>query len=83
VRAQVRGLANLSPQFFVGTFAIFVGFILEIMAEETPGANEADEAAKEGEADVEGDGEADGTVPMIEAADERLLSSTRPRPNAT
>lgn len=79
----VRGLANLSPQFFVGTFAIFVGFILEIMAEETPGANEADEAAKEGEADVEGDGEADGTVPMIEAADERLLSSTRPRPNAT
>ena len=30
----VRGLANLSPQFFVGTLAVFVGFLLEIQAEE-------------------------------------------------
>ena len=24
-----RGLANLTPQFFVGTVAVFVGFLLE------------------------------------------------------
>jgi len=29
----VRGLARLSPQFFIGTFAVLVGFQLESMAE--------------------------------------------------
>ena len=48
---QIRGLANLSPQFFVGTFAVLVGFVLETMAEEDEKEGEAD-----GEpADVEGD----------------------------
>lgn len=37
----VRGLANLSPQFFVGTLAVFVGFLLEIKAEEKADASSA------------------------------------------
>lgn len=32
----VRGLANLTPQFFIGTLCVFIGFLLEIKAEEKP-----------------------------------------------
>ena len=47
----VRGLAHLSPQFFVGTICVFISFLLEIKAEEKH--PEADDKEQGGEGEQE------------------------------
>ena len=73
----VRGLANLTPQFFVGTLCVFVGFLLEIKAEEKPGARGLD--AKEG-----GEGEQEQILASSSAdggAEEQPLAMRTPQPD--
>ena len=69
----MRGLANLSPQFFIGTFAVFVGFVLETMGEAEEKVDDPEgvmaEEPKEGEVDVElVEAEADSVAAQMEAA---------------
>lgn len=46
---HIRGLAHLSPQFFVGTFLVFVSYLLESWAEAPDSEEEAEEEAREEE----------------------------------
>ena len=65
----MRGLARLSPQFFIGTFAVFVGFVLETMAEEDPNdGNAEEEGVTASTTDVEADGEGGGLGSVMGSA---------------
>ena len=55
--AQVRGLSNLSPQFFLGTCFVFVGFLLAEQAERSAANPDGSSANGRGLLDGARDGE--------------------------
>lgn len=94
----MRGLAHLSPQFFIGTFAVFVGFVLETMAEgdgvkDGDGAGDGDVAkmslgeqyreGHEGEGDGDGDGDGDVDHAALEAPTPRDRDRLLSAPDST
>lgn len=75
----VRGLANITPQFFIGTLAVFVGFILEIKAEIGPdAAKEREQQQRLQRAAEEGDELSDAHLVLPASCEE----TPGPRPAA-